>query len=76
MKFTPFDSYPDKNKRYIELWGNYKSDKWKHSRLFYAEIETLLHTGLFHREDLIAIRDFVKNRDRHGKNFDKRKLVI
>jgi hypothetical protein len=46
--------------RYIDQWGNYKSDKHKSKRLMRSEIIDILVHGSFNNIDLIDIRDFAK----------------
>ena len=46
--------------RYIDDWGNYKSDKHKSKRILSSEIKDILSFGSFTKVDLIDIRDSVK----------------
>ena len=46
--------------RYLEDWGNYKSDKWKSNSILREEIRSILALGNFSKEELKAIKDIMK----------------
>lgn len=47
---------------YKKRWGNYKSDKYKSKGLLQSEISFIMAHGEFTKQDLIAIRDFIKEK--------------
>ena len=46
--------------RYVDEWGNYKSDLHKSKKTLRQEIIGILIHGTFNKIDLIDIRDFAK----------------
>ena len=56
-----FNSRKEKGfQRYIDEWGNYKSDLHKSKKTLRQEIIDILIQGSYNRIDLIDIRDFAK----------------
>lgn len=51
------------SKRYLEDWGNYKSDEHKSKSLLREEIRDILVHGTFCRKTLILIRDLLLKLD-------------
>lgn len=51
----------DNKSRYIQEWGNYKSDKYKSKSTLREEIRDILVLGEFSKEELIKIKDVVKH---------------
>ncbi len=49
-------------KRYEKDWGNYQSDKYKSRSILKQEISSIMVHGEFTKDDLIAIRNFTKNK--------------
>lgn len=49
-------------KRYLDEWGNYKTDEWKTKGLLREEIEDIIYLGNFSKEELIKIKNKLKER--------------
>jgi hypothetical protein len=45
---------------YRQVWGNFKSDKWKSIKTLRSEISDLLSIGNLSKKQLIKIKDFIK----------------